>query len=172
MIHPRLLDRPLTALIAKLPESFTPVMLFASFIAAPIPIAAILILTAIMSLLTGNDTLLRLTICVAILSPLAELSKLITRRKRPETLYVQNMRFKTYSFPSGHSYISALVFGFLAVSAVQMLTIGWLIAVPLVLLIGLVGVSRIYLGAHFPSDVVAGWALGGIITYIIFRIGQ
>lgn len=172
MLHPRSLDTPLSALIAKLPDRVAPIMTFASFIAAPIPIAIILSLSAAGAMLAGNDYLLRLTVCAAILSPVAELSKLITKRKRPETLYVQNMRFKTYSFPSGHSYISALVFGYLTVAAVQMLTSGWLIAVPLITLIALVGISRVYLGAHFPSDVIAGWVLGGIITYGIFKIGQ
>lgn len=171
MVHPQSFDKPLSALIAKLPDRVMPIMTFASFIAAAIPIAFILLTIAVASLLAGNDALLRLTVFAAGLSPLAELSKLITRRKRPETLYVENMRFKTYSFPSGHSYISALIFGYLAVSAIQMLTYGWLIAIPLIILIGLVGISRIYLGAHFPSDVIAGWILGGIITYAIFKIG-
>src|SRR5579863_2671488 len=38
--------------------------------------------------------------------------KLITLRQRPDTLFVKNMRFKHFSFPSGHAYGSLLVYGF------------------------------------------------------------
>jgi membrane-associated phospholipid phosphatase len=172
MIHPYSIDRPLAAIVAKLPDRVLPSMTFASFIAAAPAIAVIHVLVVTSAFIAGNDPLLKLGLLAVLFSPLAELAKLVTRRKRPETLYVQNMQFKTYSFPSGHSYISALVFGYLAVAAMQMLAYGWLIAIPLFLLIVLVGVSRIYLGAHFPSDVLAGWALGGIISYFIVRIGQ
>lgn len=108
-----------------------------------------------------KDNLLPGLITVILLAPLAEMLKLLTRRQRPKTLFVKNMRFKTYSFPSGHAYVSALMCGYL------MLVLGSFVAVPLQLVAVLalafvaftIGLSRIYLGAHFPSDVVAGWLL-------------
>ena len=170
MIHPYSLDKPLAAAVAKLPASIKPLMVFASFIAASPTIAAILGLAGMYALLTSNQPLLITTLLVAVVAPLAELSKFITRRKRPETLYVEQMRFKTYSFPSGHSYISALVFGAFATLAFCTLQYGWIIAVVLIGLVFLVGVSRVYLGAHFPSDVLAGWALGGTMQYVIHML--
>jgi undecaprenyl-diphosphatase len=167
MLHPRTIDKSLAALIAKLPPTVTPVMTFASFIATPPIVALILVIALASSFFTGNDQLFKTAAIILVLSPLAELSKLITRRRRPETLYVQNMRFKTYSFPSGHSYISALVFGFLATLAFAWGPFGWLLSLLLMVLVTVVGISRIYLGAHFPSDVLVGWLLGETMVYLV-----
>ncbi|MDO8636881.1 MAG: phosphatase PAP2 family protein [Dehalococcoidia bacterium] len=60
-----------------------------------------------------------------------------------------------YSLPSGHAQSAVVVWGGIAV---------WLHAtwfwVAAILLIILIGFSRIYLGVHFPTDVLAGWAIG------------
>ena len=67
----------------------------------------------------------------------------------------------SYSFPSGHALYAACFYGVLAwlvVARIQnkiLRILIWLLAVSLVLLIGL---SRIYLGVHYPSDVIAGFA--------------
>ena len=68
-----------------------------------------------------------------------------------------------YSFPSGHSMGSLIFYGFviyLVVRTHQRRWIEWLTVTLLGMLILLIGSSRIYLGAHFPSDVLAGYAAG------------
>lgn len=71
-----------------------------------------------------------------------------------------------FSFPSGHSASAVALYVMLALiagSAVpkRLWAIAWLGAITLALTIGL---SRVYLGAHYPSDVLAGWLTGGILV--------
>jgi len=69
-----------------------------------------------------------------------------------------------YSFPSGHAMISFAFYGFLAYLVMVNLPRGWgkyLLTIILALLPLGIGISRIYLGVHYPSDVVAGYAVGG-----------
>jgi undecaprenyl-diphosphatase len=62
---------------------------------------------------------------------------------------------KTHSFPSGHACGSAVAYG-----AIAAVTGSPVIAIVVTVLVLLIGISRIYLGAHYPSDVVAGWLIG------------
>lgn len=99
--------------------------------------------------------------------------KLVLRRTRPETDYVANMFYQTFSFPSGHAAAATVGFGFIAYLAFAGLTLPWsLILGALAIVFGLlVCVSRVYLGAHFPSDVVGGMLLGLVgISIVVFGV--
>lgn len=67
-----------------------------------------------------------------------------------------------YSFPSGHSAGSATVYG----SAARCLKKKWVTFLAFLLPL-LVGVSRVVVGAHYPTDVLAGWALGLLAIFLI-----
>jgi undecaprenyl-diphosphatase len=95
--------------------------------------------------------------------------KLLFRRTRPAVFFGLSAPH-TYSFPSGHSMLSACFFGVLAAlvtirmaSATRRVAV-WAAAAMATLLIGL---SRIYLGVHYPSDVLAGYAAAVIWVFSV-----
>lgn len=93
-------------------------------------------------------------------------------RTRPDTLYVSEMYFKTSSFPSGHAFSAMVVcalFAFLAVKYIPGMW-GWISATALVVFALLVGISRIVVGAHYPTDVLAGWLLGIFFAVLIIVV--
>ncbi|MCX7025167.1 MAG: phosphatase PAP2 family protein [Spirochaetes bacterium] len=65
----------------------------------------------------------------------------------------------SYGLPSGHSQSSAVFWGVAASRLPRLVGVSLAIGIPLI-----VGFSRIYLGVHFPTDVFAGWAIGGMIA--------
>lgn len=98
--------------------------------------------------------------------------KAILRRARPDTEYAAAMIFKTFSFPSGHAAAATVGFGFLAYLAFMLLAAPASIIVGSLLVVYtlLIGVSRVYLGAHYPSDVLGGMILGGAGLAVILLV--
>jgi len=70
----------------------------------------------------------------------------------------------SFGVPSNHAQSATVVWGILAAYLRKWWS--WLITVLLILLIGL---SRLYLGVHFPHDVVLGWLIGGLILWLTLR---
>lgn len=93
---------------------------------------------------------------------LSQLLKSGFDRPRPDLVPHGSLVY-TASFPSGHSLMAAVVYMTLAALLARTLD-GWVLKAYVMLLATLaalmVGVSRIYLGVHWPTDVLAGWIVG------------
>lgn len=84
------------------------------------------------------------------------------RRQRPE-LWESAKRPMDYSFPSGHSMSAVSFYGLLAASLSAYFGVSLAITIPVAAAVTVgVGLSRLYLGVHWPTDVLSGWLAGGI----------
>jgi membrane-associated phospholipid phosphatase len=110
----------------------------------------------------------------ALLPPLVNvLVKEWIRRPRP-TIDLVNVFgiLNSYSFPSGHVMFYVGFYGFLWFLVYTLLKRSWrrtLLLIFLGSLIALVGISRIYLGQHWPSDVLGAYLLGGLTLVAILQ---
>lgn len=110
----------------------------------------------------SSAILLLVTVIGALL--MNDLLKLIFGRARPDAI-LQAARVFTAGFPSGHAALSSATY----LSAAALIGrvqgnrggAGFLTVVAIAL-VALIGLSRIYLGLHYPTDVLAGWCVGGI----------
>lgn len=87
--------------------------------------------------------------------------KVLVDRPRPPTVGLL-LQESTWSYPSGHATSGITVVAALGVVALVALHSRWrwAVAVPLFVLAPLIGVSRVVMGVHWPTDVLGGWALG------------
>lgn len=112
---------------------------------------------------------LALALCLGGSAVLNTLLKLLFERSRPELLRLVDA--SGYSFPSGHAMVSLCLYGMLALLAIRRLSDRRLRLLIVTIAAGVVagiGISRIYLGVHYPSDVAAGFAAGGM--WLVFCI--
>ncbi|MCX6788164.1 MAG: phosphatase PAP2 family protein [Candidatus Kaiserbacteria bacterium] len=88
--------------------------------------------------------------------------KILVGRARPSGL-ISSIAETSFSFPSGHATAAMALYGFLAYLLCALFPERKAaVLTAAVLLIGVIGFSRLYLGVHFPSDVLAGYLLGGL----------
>ena len=106
---------------------------------------------------------------LAIVTTLNQLLKRILQRPRPTEYRI--IEETGYSFPSGHSMISMAFYGYLIYliyKHVKNKYIKWTLIALISILICSIGVSRIYLGVHYTSDVLGGFLIS--ISYLVIYI--
>lgn len=126
-------------------------------------LTAVVVVVAVL-LAIGRHWLTALATVLAALSGglAVTLIKRTIGRPRP-TLVEHWASVHDLSFPSGHSASSAVVYLTIAALLTQLVrgrAARRAIVAGAVLLVGAIGLSRVYLGVHWPSDVLAGWSLG------------
>ncbi|MEG4505555.1 phosphatase PAP2 family protein [Microcoleus sp. F6_B4] len=88
------------------------------------------------------------------------LLKKLFARARPQ-LWERVVDVRFYSFPSGHAMISMVIYGLLGYFlGSRFPKQRWLIYSLTVVLVAAIGLSRLYLGVHWPTDVIAGYTAG------------
>lgn len=130
----------------------------------------ILMLAVLFILMRGKKYMqaIWLTANIVLLSGIANpLLKLFFSRERPTLEHL--VTETSFSFPSGHAVTSMVLYGtiiFILPEIIDGKKIVRVLQVILGVLILLIGVSRIYLGVHFPTDIVGGYSLG--LAWLLF----
>lgn len=151
-------------------NSFTSFMKFITFFASTKFITVIVIILFIVSLFKGK---LLLIINWIILGEvfINNILKVIIKRERPTLINL--VTETTYSFPSGHTMVAVVFYGFLIylINKTKLEKMyKYIINSLLTILIILIMVSRIYLGAHYFSDVMAGACLATSYLLLMIKI--
>ena len=108
---------------------------------------------------------------IVIITILNQLLKRILQRPRPTEFRI--IEETGYSFPSGHSMVSMAFYGYLIYLIYRYIKnkyVKWTLITILSILICLIGISRIYLGVHYTSDVLGGFLLS--ISYLVVYISS
>jgi undecaprenyl-diphosphatase len=97
--------------------------------------------------------------------------KIVVERPRPSPLLVDVVRVSdSFSFPSGHVVGAVLFWGLIAVAAEQVLqarNARLVVRAGCVAMVAAMGFQRVYVGAHWPSDVLGAYLWGGIILFAL-----
>jgi undecaprenyl-diphosphatase len=113
-------------------------------------------------------------VLVAVLGGVAinSVLKILFARPRPD-LFAPAVKVFTASFPSGHAALSAITYMTLAALLARMTVnprLRYYFMGVAVALTFMIGVSRVYLGVHYPTDVLAGWCIGSAWALICWAI--
>lgn len=137
------------------------IMLFFTALGDPPAVVTIFIITLVWLLMKRRhiDTIRLTIVCVGGVV-INQGMKLFFAKPRPE-LWLRLIAETSFSFPSGHAVGSMVVYGFLGCLIAKELHHykGYVYAIASALIIA-IGLSRLYLGVHYPTDIIAGYGIG------------
>ena len=147
----------------------TPIMQSFTSLSAPVVLAVMLIIVAAFApgRMPGRFAAANLVGIVALNFALKE----IVQRPRPEGFRL--IAETGYSFPSGHSMVAVAFYGFLIWLIIRYeedRLQRWIWSLALFFVVIMIGVSRVYLGVHYFSDVVAGYCVAAVWLVVFTRI--
>ena len=134
-------------------------------------IILLIIIVILLKMNHKNQEILSFTAIITVLSN--QIIKNIIKRPRPN--HIRLIKQGGYSFPSGHAMISIAVYGFLLYyiqtnckNKKQKI----LLSVLLTILILMIGCSRVYVGVHYPTDIIGGYCLSIYILKMVIYFYQ
>ncbi len=110
---------------------------------------------------------IRLGFLLVLIASLNNIGKLLLHLPRPywvDSRIAGHWFEPSFGAPSGHAQMPLGIWGLAAASVRK----GWFTALAMVVLV-LIGLSRVVLGAHFYFDVLLGWAIGGLLLWLFLR---
>jgi undecaprenyl-diphosphatase len=148
----------------------TSFMRFMSWLGSPYFVAPAAGL-AVWRLSSGGRTRAGVLFVVAVVGAeaLDQILKLLFRRPRPEAFFGLANPL-TYSFPSGHAITAACFYGVLAAvltTRTESTARKALLCAVATFMAALIGLSRVYLGVHYPTDVLAGYAAAAVWVFAV-----
>ena len=172
MIHQ--FDSAIISFVDSWPDSFAGLMHMLSFVGQPAITITILLLIGAYGLYKRKYFFVNSSFAALIVFAINSVIKLVVHRQRPPLYIAPDNLLYSYSFPSGHSAGTVLAYGLLAYILCRKFSNIYariaVIAGTIILAFG-VGLSRIYLGDHYPTDVLAGWAIGAAgLAVILWKI--
>lgn len=138
-------------------------------------VLGILVIGVVLHLLLTGSRRTSLLIAISVIggTTISMVLKALFDRPRPD--FTGAVDVFTASFPSGHATASAVVYLTIGVLLAQRAST-WpartLYLLGAIILVAAIGLSRIYLGVHFPTDILAGWALGAAWALICLAVAH
>ncbi len=137
----------------------------------PASLAVVAVVAALVLWRTGRPWAGGLALLTMLGQPINLAMKALSPRTRPEQGAIHVILPAVgFSFPSGHAMVAAMLFGFLAMMAwIHVPDRAWRVTLTIVLAAMplAIGASRVYLGAHWFSDVIAGWTAGLVFLLLL-----
>ena len=134
-------------------------------------IVLLVIIVVLLKMNHKNQEILSFTAIITVLSN--QIIKNIIKRPRPN--HIRLIKQGGYSFPSGHAMISIAVYGFLLYyiqTNCKNKKQKVLLSVLLTILILMIGCSRVYVGVHYPTDIIGGYCLSIYILKMVIYFCQ
>lgn len=152
-------------------EALTPFFEALTFLGDSVVVIGILAISVLIGLIRKHWALVFLLIVSIVGSQLfVFFMKQFIARPRPSIEY-RIIEVSGYSFPSGHAVVAIALYGLLWYIIFRLLS-NWFLrivwTVIMTLLIGGIAISRVYLGVHYPSDIIAGLSFG--VAWVVFLI--